>query len=380
MELYPPPAEGMPGGWPEQRQDSQQVDYDAQSFGEGRDSRFDTFRANSLSADPNMPHSGDTQQHPGQAWSAQPPDVGNQAHLAGQAMPNGEMLLDESGNWVYQDQQHQHQHQQPNWPNDLALQANQHSPAQYDPHSPAYYQNSQLEANPNRPPSQQPYHNHHYHHHTTDQRRSEPYRHSYPRSEHLAAPQVQIFAPHSPPPNYDYYPPPPPPPPPAQGTNMNAGDQMQMLMMNQMMMQQMQAQQVQAAQMAALTQQQGMQGRQQGGGQVGCAKRKGGVTSVNIQNCQQNIKRGPRSKKKLRKVATPPPVVVAVRPTQPHPPALIASANTVMDNWQEATIILVIAMIGLIYLVTTRATNTAGGDKSGEEKKKDAGSARYLVS
>ncbi|WWC85602.1 uncharacterized protein L201_000466 [Kwoniella dendrophila CBS 6074] len=145
-------------------------------------------------------------------------------------------------------------------------------------------------------------------------------------------------------------------------------DSMQMMMMNSMMMQQMQAQQMQTAQMAAMNQQ-NMQIQAEQSGSLsktgkaidkGCSKKSG---SINIQSCSHKVKQKHRPKKKF---VLPPKVITAVPPviSVNSPPQYAAVDSIAMDNWQEATIILCFAAVGLIYLICSRA----GG---GEEKKED---------
>ncbi|OCF59970.1 hypothetical protein L486_02643 [Kwoniella mangroviensis CBS 10435] len=145
-------------------------------------------------------------------------------------------------------------------------------------------------------------------------------------------------------------------------------ESMQMMMMNQMMMQQMQAQQMQVAQMAAINQQnmhmqsQMMQPGVQGNKKKDkpCKQSKG---SINIQNCAQKVKQKPH--KNRSKFVLTSNLVNHL----PLPPIAIQqpSIETVaLDNWQEATIILCFAAVGLIYLICSRA--------GGEEKKEDVAS------
>lgn len=54
---------------------------------------------------------------------------------------------------------------------------------------------------------------------------------------------------------------------------------------------------------------------------------------------------------------------------------LLAAAPSALDNWQEATIILCIAIIGLIYLASTRAAE----NKDGKEEKKPSVAAKYMT-
>ncbi|WRT63433.1 uncharacterized protein IL334_000338 [Kwoniella shivajii] len=147
-------------------------------------------------------------------------------------------------------------------------------------------------------------------------------------------------------------------------------DTMQMIMMQQMMMQQMQAQQMQTVQMATMNQQNKqmqstqIQNHQQSHGSNGpCKQRKNGG-SINIQNCQQNVKHKMQGKRRHKAIikpkfvgATAPQAAIAVQ--RDH-----STIDTVaMDNWQEATLILCFAVVGLIYLICARA--------GGEEKKED---------
>ncbi|CAD6575878.1 MAG: hypothetical protein TREMPRED_001509 [Tremellales sp. Tagirdzhanova-0007] len=126
-------------------------------------------------------------------------------------------------------------------------------------------------------------------------------------------PQVQVMAPGIPPQH-----------PPSAST----GESMQMLMMNQMMMQQMAAQQMQAAQLAAMA--------PGGTGARGCSTNgRNHLGSVNIQTIGSGVD------------------------------------SMAFDNWQEATIILCIAIVGLIYLVSARS--------SPEDDKKPSLAAKHLT-
>ncbi|GFZ43782.1 hypothetical protein JCM24511_01502 [Saitozyma sp. JCM 24511] len=151
------------------------------------------------------------------------------------------------------------------------------------------------------------------------------------------------------------------PAPPAQAPS--PGDQMQMLLMNQMMMQQMAAQQMQVAQMAALGRGAGGSGGGGGGGcgEGSCERRKG-ATMINVKGRSER----PRRRPKVVRVASPPTAnapavkpIVAVVPPRANLPAPTADSSA-LDNWHEATIILCVAIVGLIYLVSSRGT---GGDK-----------------
>lgn len=162
---------------------------------------------------------------------------------------------------------------------------------------------------------------------------------------------------------------------------------MQMMMMNQMMMQQMHSQQMQAAQMAAMTQQtfqslqnSGNNNNQNSNQNNDWAPKKRSRKSkpaVNIQTIQHMSARKRSSKTKVIQAASPQaPEIVVLRPPPAAPPAppVIAPPSTAeyvdnmaIDNWQEATIILCFAAIGLIYLICSRANDK--GD--GKEKKPD---------
>ncbi|KAL7418330.1 hypothetical protein Q5752_006788 [Cryptotrichosporon argae] len=152
------------------------------------------------------------------------------------------------------------------------------------------------------------------------------------------APELVVHADAYPPYAYAYAP--PPPAPPAQAPATAPADLMSTLMMNQMMVSQMNAQQMQAAQMVALT------SNMAGGG-----PRRRPLTPV-------------LSPREIRQVITGPQV--------PGPAVITSPAS--MDNWQEATLLLCLAVIALIYLVTSR---TAGGDDKkggGDEKPRSGGS------
>lgn len=73
---------------------------------------------------------------------------------------------------------------------------------------------------------------------------------------------------------------------------------------------------------------------------------------------------------KVRAVAVP----AVVEPVQ-RQQSLSAAAPSALDNWQEATIILCIAIISLIYLVSTRAAD----NKDGKEERKPSVAAKYMA-
>ncbi|WWC57902.1 uncharacterized protein I303_100437 [Kwoniella dejecticola CBS 10117] len=112
----------------------------------------------------------------------------------------------------------------------------------------------------------------------------------------------------------------------------SVADSMQMMMMNSMMMQQMQAQQMQSAQMAAMNQQ-------------------------NLQIQAQHLQRQSAGNGKMKK----PQGSINIHIEAASQEATIESMA--LDNWQEATIILCFAAVGLIYLICSRA--------GAEEKKED---------
>ncbi|WVQ64493.1 uncharacterized protein L199_002660 [Kwoniella botswanensis] len=144
-------------------------------------------------------------------------------------------------------------------------------------------------------------------------------------------------------------------------------ESMQMMMMNQMMMQQMQAQQMQAAQMGVINQQNmhmqsqmlqpGVQGNRRK--DKPCKQSKG---SINIQNCAQKVKQKPY-KYRSKPILTPNLVNHLPLPPIANPVQQPSIETVALDNWQEATIILCFAAVGLIYLICSRA--------GGEEKKED---------
>ncbi|WWD06150.1 hypothetical protein V865_004235 [Kwoniella europaea PYCC6329] len=144
-------------------------------------------------------------------------------------------------------------------------------------------------------------------------------------------------------------------------------ESMQMMMMNQIVMQQMQAQQMQAAQMAAINKQNmNMQSQMMQPGVQGnrkkdkpCKQSKG---SINIQNRAQKVKQKPY-KYRSKPVLTPNLVNHLPLPPIANPVQQPSIETVALDNWQEATIILCFAAVGLIYLICSRA--------GGEEKKED---------
>ncbi|WVN87392.1 uncharacterized protein L203_102571 [Cryptococcus depauperatus CBS 7841] len=125
-------------------------------------------------------------------------------------------------------------------------------------------------------------------------------------------------------------------------------DQMQMMMMNQMMMQQMQSQQMQAAQMAAMTQQT-MQNMQSGNQNIN--------SNNHIQNNPVLKRRKPKSSINIQ------------TPAPPTVPSVESVESLALDNWQEATIILCFAAIGLIYLICSRASGSDETKKPSLAKK-----------
>ena len=71
---------------------------------------------------------------------------------------------------------------------------------------------------------------------------------------------------------------------------------------------------------------------------------------------------------KQRKNPRPVPVIVAPPATLPIP---TIESGAAMENWQEATIILCFAIIGVIYLVMNRSSK--------EEEKEASLAAKHLV-
>ncbi|WWC67044.1 uncharacterized protein I206_100951 [Kwoniella pini CBS 10737] len=158
----------------------------------------------------------------------------------------------------------------------------------------------------------------------------------------------------------------------------SVANSMQMMMMNSMMMQQMQAQQMQSAQMAAINQQNfQMQAQQLQNKAWNNLKSNKAKSSVNIHSHSKQKRYKPRSKviqaKAIPKIALPPISGMYLELSEMsfelicflnqavHQQASIESVA--LDNWQEATIILCFAAVGLIYLICSRA--------GGEEKKED---------
>ncbi|KAK1926974.1 hypothetical protein DB88DRAFT_514425 [Papiliotrema laurentii] len=127
-------------------------------------------------------------------------------------------------------------------------------------------------------------------------------------------------------------------------------ESMQMMMMNQMMGQQLAAQQMQMAQMNSVL---GM--------------------SVDPRNKKRAPVRRPSVKIKTKQGKPRParqlPPVIAVPPAAPPPVSSLGTAA--MENWQEATIVLCIAIVGVIYLIVSRTSK--------EQDKKDDSVARHLV-
>ncbi|OWZ30401.1 hypothetical protein C349_06191 [Cryptococcus neoformans var. grubii Br795] len=163
-------------------------------------------------------------------------------------------------------------------------------------------------------------------------------------------------------------------------------DQMQMMMVNQMMMQQMQSQQMQAAQMAAMTQKtfqtlqnsgnNNNQNRNQNNDREPRKRNRKSKPAVNIQTIQHMSMRKRSPKTKAIRAASPQgPEIVVLQPPlagSPAPPVIAPPTaeyvdNMALDNWQEATIILCFAAIGIIYLICSRAN----GSDDGNEKKPD---------
>nr|XP_031863698.1 uncharacterized protein CI109_000950 [Kwoniella shandongensis]KAA5530770.1 hypothetical protein CI109_000950 [Kwoniella shandongensis] len=177
----------------------------------------------------------------------------------------------------------------------------------------------------------------------------------------------------------------------SESSSSSMADTMQMMMMSSMMMQQMQAQQMQAAQMAAMTQQtMQMQLNSNSNNQNGnqnqnqnqnlekkSTRRRKPKGSINIKSVQKK----PRGRKSLPKVVQAAPQPLVVQPPQvvaAAPPPIVINPPPglemlAMDNWQEATIILCFAAVGLIYLICSRG----GG---GNDKKKDESMARKHMS
>ncbi|KAK8845359.1 hypothetical protein IAR55_006072 [Kwoniella newhampshirensis] len=206
------------------------------------------------------------------------------------------------------------------------------------------------------------------HHHNPPCNRPQAYHNHYTQNrqwsmkKHKSGPQIQVIR---------------------QGQTNEGGsrvaDSMQMMMMNSMMMQQMQAQQMQAAQMAALTQQT-MQ-MQLGGQNLNQnphldqvqshakrdRKRKSGG-SVNIRTVRQRPK-GRKSRSPLEQGAPLPlpQVVNAPPPMVIEPPPGGTVELLAADNWQEATIILCFAAVGLIYLICSRGGGGEDDKKAGND-------------
>ena len=145
------------------------------------------------------------------------------------------------------------------------------------------------------------------------------------------------------------------------------GDTMQMMMMNQMMTQQMTAQQMQAAQMNMLMQQAGGRGR-------GSLREKKAGVKIRSRSL---VGRSDQAGRQVRRRQPRPVQVTPPQRVQPPQgelrdratliavaPALGGVESAAMANWQEATIILCIAIVGLIYLVSSRSTAKEDDEKS----------------
>jgi len=168
----------------------------------------------------------------------------------------------------------------------------------------------------------------------------------------------------------DAYPPSPYPanqypqnPPPAPPQTPSVAESMQLLMVNQMMMQQMAAQQMQAVQMSQLLdrRKKTYDGGPRGNGQ----NRPGG-------------RGGDSGRRKIRRPSRSGTIVVP-RGAALHPlvPAVSPVESMMMENWQEVTVLLCIAIVGLIYLVSTRSS---GETQKAKEKKKEPSTAeKYLT-
>lgn len=152
-----------------------------------------------------------------------------------------------------------------------------------------------------------------------------------------------------------------------------------MMMINQMMAQQMSAQQMQFAQMNAMLNKDSSnnQGSSSGDGAKEKRKKKGKPT-VNIKS-EHGGPTGQGDKgigglmigKQMKRPAKAVPIIaLPPQAAAPAPPANTIEAAA-MENWQEASIILCFAIIGVIYLVMNRSTK--------EEEKEASLAARHLV-
>lgn len=153
-----------------------------------------------------------------------------------------------------------------------------------------------------------------------------------------------------------------------------------MMMMNQMMAQQMSAQQMQFAQMNAMLKKDSSNNQGSSSGDGAKEKRKNNKKkpTVNIKSEHGGPTwQGDRGigglmigKQMKRPAKAVPIIALPPQAAAPAPPANTIEAAA-MENWQEATIILCFAIIGVIYLVMNRSTK--------EEEKEASLAARHLV-